>query len=150
MAAGFVAHLFRGEGSLATERKSPASIDAGYNGWRVFGFGSSINHRKTPPIICCTPLHILVVFRSPAGLPARVTLRNTTLAKLLSSFWTGGYSDSHAVSHRFDVVSVTVEGPYVGQQETRIRAADYRETPGNTSTGGQAGFGKNGGNSDEH
>src|SRR6266404_1381667 len=65
---------------------------------------------RFPRIICCTPLHILVVFRSPAGLPVRVTLRNTTLANLLSTFWAGVYSVSHPVSHRFDLVSLTVEG----------------------------------------
>ena len=47
-------------------------------------------------------------------------------------------------------VSLTAEGQNVGRKETRNSAADYRETPGNSSTGGQAGFGKNGGKSHEH
>lgn len=47
-------------------------------------------------------------------------------------------------------VSLTVEGQNVGQQKTRYAATDYRASSGNTSTGSEAGFGKNGGNSHEH
>ena len=38
----------------------------------------------------------------------------------------------------------------VGKQKTRNAATDYRQSPGTTSTGSEAGFGNNGGKSDEH
>ena len=62
------------------------------------------------------------------------------------------YSNLHPGLHRLLLkVFLTEEAKTnVGKQKTRYTATDDRSSPGTTSTGRKAGFGKNGGNSHEH